>query len=155
MTRLCVRAAPASKSSISTYTPFGRAPAEAAMERPAEAVAVIDQKMKNRYLTLALLTSILHAHGQQDSLYRRHRISRTDIEVLFGYYTQDGNHSAITGGTGTEKLRVYSPEFTITHYRDSSHTLILNGGVDIISSASMDNIDYIISSASRLSARTH
>jgi hypothetical protein len=111
--------------------------------------------MKNRYLTLTLLTSILQAHGQQDSSYKQQRISRTDIEVLFGYYSQDGNHSAITGGTGTEKLHVYSPEFTITHYRDSAHTFTLNGGVDVISSASIDNIDFIVSSASRLSARTH
>ncbi len=125
------------------------------MERPAEAAAVIDQKMKNRYLTLALLTSILHAHGQQDSIYHHKRISRTDIEVLFGFYTQSGDHSAITGGTGTEQLQVYSPEFTITHYRDSAHILTLNGGVDIITSASMDNIDFVVSSASRLSARTH
>jgi len=125
------------------------------MERPAEAAAAIDQKMKNRYLTLALLTSVLHTRGQQDSIYHHQRVSRTDIEVLFGYYTQNGDHSAITGGTGTEKLRVYSPEFTIAHHRDSAHTLTLNAGIDIISSASMDNIDFVVSSASRLSARTH
>src|SRR6185503_14862352 len=98
MMQLCGRAAMALTNSITTYTPFAKAPAEAAMEKSAEAAAVIDQKMKNRYLTLALLTSILHARGQ-DSVYHRQHISRTDIEVLFGYYTQDGNHSAITGGT--------------------------------------------------------
>jgi hypothetical protein len=80
--------------------------------------------MKNKYLSLALLVAAIHAHGQrhQDSLYKQQRISKTDIQVLFGYYTQNGNHSAITGGTGTEKLRVYSPELTITHHLDSTRS---------------------------------
>jgi hypothetical protein len=113
--------------------------------------------MKNRYLTLALLAATIHAHGQkhQDSVYKQQRISRTDIQVLFGYYTQNGDHSAITGGKGTEKLHVYSPELTITHYPDSARSWSLNAGVDVISSASLDNIDFIVSSASKLSARIH
>ena len=113
--------------------------------------------MKNKYLTLALLTAMIHAHGQKqrDSIYKKERISRTDIQVLFGYYTQNGDHSAVTGGKGTEKLHVYSPEFTITHHPDSTRSWSLNAGVDVISSASLDNIDFIVSSASKLSARTH
>jgi len=113
--------------------------------------------MKNKYLALALLVATLHAQGQkkQDSLYKKERVSRTDIQVLFGYYTQNGNHSAITGGKGTEKLHVYSPEFTLSHHIDSAHSWSLNAGIDVISSASLDNIDFIVSSASRLSARTH
>lgn len=113
--------------------------------------------MKNKYLTLALLTAMLHTQGQQrqDTAYKKERISRTDIQVLFGYYTQNGDHSAITGGQGTEKLHVYSPEFTITHHLDSARSWSLNAGVDVISSASLDNIDFIVSSASKLSARTH
>lgn len=121
--------------------------------------------MKNKYFTLALLTAVLSAHGQHpredhslhnpDSLYKKRKVSRTEIQVLFSYYTQDGDHSAITGGIGTEWLHVYSPEFTITHRPDSLHTFRLNGGVDIITSASMDNIDFVQSSASRVSARAY
>jgi len=113
--------------------------------------------MKNKYLTLALLAAMLHANGQkkQDSIYKKQRISRTDIQVLFGYYTQNGDHSAVTGGKGTEKLHVYSPEVTITHHLDSARNWSLNAGVDVISSASLDNIDFIVSSASKLSARIH
>jgi hypothetical protein len=121
--------------------------------------------MKNRYLTLALLTAVLSAHGQHpqedhslhypDSLYKKRKVSRTEIQVLFSYYTQDGDHSAITGGIGTEWLHVYSPEFTLTHKPDSLHTLKLNGGIDIITSASMDNIDFVRSSASRVSDRAY
>jgi hypothetical protein len=113
--------------------------------------------MKNRYLTLALLAATIHAHGQkkQDSLYKQQRISRTDIQFLFGYYTQNGDHSAVTGGKGTEKLHVYSPELTVTHHLDSARSWSVNAGVDVISSASLDNIDFILSSASKLTARIH
>jgi len=113
--------------------------------------------MKNKYLTLAMLTAALHAAGQKpaDSIYRKHRIARTDIQVLFSYYTQDGNHSAITGGTGTEWLHVYSPEFKLTHQPDSAHRMTLTGGVDVITSASIDNIDFVVSSASRVSTRAY
>jgi hypothetical protein len=135
--------------------------------------------MKNKCLTLAMLVAVLQATGQPagevnttrkadsaarradsasrrpDSLYKKQPVSRTDIQVLFGFYAQDGHHSAITGGKGTEWLRVYSPEFTITHHLDSLRALQLNGGIDIITSASMDNIDFVPSSASRVSARLH
>jgi hypothetical protein len=90
-----------------------------------------------------------------DTSYKKRRISSTQIQVLYSYYTQDGDHSAITGGTGTEWLHVYSPEFTITHRPDSNRTFGLNAGIDIITSASMDNIDFVKSSASRVSDRLY
>jgi hypothetical protein len=113
--------------------------------------------MKIRYLTLALLIHSMVASGQADpdSAYQKQRISKTDIQTFFGFYVQNGNHSAITGGIGTEQLKVYSPQFTITHQADSNHTFSINGGVDIITSASMDNIDFVVSSASKVSARVY
>jgi Protein of unknown function (DUF3570) len=113
--------------------------------------------MKKKYLTLALLTASLYGIGQKpaDSVYKKQRISKTQIQVLFSYYEQDGNHSAITGGIGTEYLHVYAPEFTITQLPDSLNTFQFNGGVDVITSASMDNIDFVVSSPSRVSARLH
>jgi hypothetical protein len=119
--------------------------------------------MTNKYLTLAMLVAALHATGQKgrqdtaahrsNSLYKKQTVSRTQIQVLFAYYTQDGDHSAITGGIGTEWLHVYSPAFTITHQPDSNRTLSLNGGIDIITSASMNMISLMRSSASRVSDR--
>ncbi len=114
--------------------------------------------MKKKYLLLGLMTGSCCAAAQQlpaDSLYKKQRIAETDIQVLFSYYTQDGNHSAVTGGTGTEELMVYAPEVNITHRRDSVHTFTLNAGADIITSASTDNIDFVVSSASRVDMRSH
>ena len=113
--------------------------------------------MKRKYLTLTLLTASLYGIGQKpaDSVYKKQRIAKTQIQVLFSYYSQKGNHSAITGGTGTERLHVYAPEFTITQLPDSLNTFQFNAGVDVITSASMDNIDFVVSSPSRVSERLH
>src|SRR5690606_5151547 len=91
----------------------------------------------------------------KDSLYKKQKLSETDVQLVFSYYTQDGNHSAVTGGEGTEELMVYAPEVTLTHRRDSVQTFTLNAGVDIITSASTDNIDYIVSTASGVDMRSH
>ncbi|MGE3802061.1 MAG: DUF3570 domain-containing protein [Candidatus Kapaibacterium sp.] len=82
-------------------------------------------------------------------------MSETDLEVLFSYYTQDGEHSAVTGGEGTEHLQVYTPDFRLTHAFDESHRFYASLGVDVISSASTDNIDFHVSSASSLDGRYH
>jgi hypothetical protein len=113
--------------------------------------------MKKRYLVFGLLAASLSASGQKgkDTTYKKQRVSKTDVQVLFSYYTQQGNHSAVTGGEGTEALQVYASDITITHQRDSVNTFHINTGVDVISSASTDRIDFVISSASRLDTRTH
>lgn len=112
--------------------------------------------MKKHYIIIGLLAASLTSAGQRlDSAYKKQVLSKTDVQVVFSYYTQDNNHSAVTGGIGTENLQVYSPQIFIDHQRDSFNTIHIDGGVDIISSASTDNIDYIVSSASKVDARSH
>jgi Protein of unknown function (DUF3570) len=110
--------------------------------------------MKNRnvklgYLLLLNLSSI--AQTKIDSIAK---VSRTEIEMVYNQYLQNGNNSAVTGGIGTEKLTVYGPSINVKKISDKnvySYTL----GSDVISSASTDNIDYIPSSASALDARVY
>lgn len=113
--------------------------------------------MKKRFIVFGLLASSFFSYGQKkaDSVYKKQKISQTEVQALFSYYTQDGNHSAVTGGIGTENLQVFAPQVNITHTRDSVNTYTVNGGVDIITSASRDNIDFVMSSVSRVDARTH
>jgi hypothetical protein len=113
--------------------------------------------MIKKYLTLPLLLATLFAASQKTptSNYKKKKISRTDIKALFSYYNQDGDHSAITGGTGTEKLLVKVTDLEIKLQPDSINTIELGGGVDVITSASRDNIDYTMSSASKHDMRWH
>lgn len=108
--------------------------------------------MKKKYIVFGIFaaTSLLGFGQQADSSYRKKKVSKTTIQLVYSHYLQNGNHSAVTGGTGTEKLTVYSPDVTINIQRDSSTSYTINTGVDIISSASTDKIDFVVSSASKV-----
>ena len=101
-----------------------------------------------RLSILLIIASITVKAQEQDSIFTKKSVKSTQIDILFSYYEQDGNHSAVTGGIGTEKLSVYLNKLNITHAIDSFNTVLLEGGIDIISSASTDNIDMVVSSAS-------
>jgi hypothetical protein len=114
--------------------------------------------MKRIFIAASLLAAYFAASaqkGNESTVYKKQQISKTDIQALFSYYTQDGNHSAVTGGTGTEALQVFVSDITVTRQRDSITTLQLEAGVDVITSASTDNIDFVLSSASRDDRRFH
>jgi hypothetical protein len=111
--------------------------------------------MKKRYLAVGLLALALKGKPQAvDTTYQKRDLSRTEIELLFSQYHQDGDHSAVTGGKGTENLNVYAPGFSVGFYNDKNAFVLAAGG-DVISSASTDMIDSIPSSASVLDIRTH
>lgn len=103
-------------------------------------------------IIIFLITTTVTA---QDSAYIKRKLTETEISALFSFYTQDGDHSAVTGGTGTENLQVYTPQISVSHSTDSTHTILFDAGVDFITSASTDNIDYNMSSASRQDAHFH
>ena len=63
------------------------------------------------------------APGQPLSVYTRQAVSQTAIRLLLSHYGQDGTHSAVTGGQGTEALTVTAPELTVTHQPDSAQTV--------------------------------
>ena len=71
-----------------------------------------------------------------------------DADFLFGYYDQDGDRSPVTGGVGTEKLRVYSPVVQLAWRVSETLSLSADVGLDQVSSASMGNIQSELSSAS-------
>jgi hypothetical protein len=99
--------------------------------------------------SILLFWSSATALGQgSDTLYKKENLRRTEIELAFSYYGQHGDHSAITGGTGTEKLTVYAPNLKFRHAFNEKHSFYFNGGADFLTSASMDNIDHVVSSPS-------
>jgi len=103
----------------------------------------------------AILVSSLFLKAQKpDSVFKKKIIDKTEIDIFYSHYNQDGNNSAVTGGIGTEKLTVYAPSIKIVRTK-KNNSYSFKGGADIISSASTDNIDFVMSSASRLDMRSH
>jgi hypothetical protein len=113
--------------------------------------------MKRTFIAAAMLVTYITASAQKtdSTAYKQQRIAKTDIQLLLSFYTQDGEHSAVTGGIGTEALHVYATDLSITHQRDSANTFQLELGIDAITSASTDKIDFVMSSASREDNRVH
>jgi hypothetical protein len=111
--------------------------------------------MKKKFLiigSLAFFHFLARAQPAKDSA--QEKISKTEIELVYNHYIQDGNNSAVTGGIGTEKLTVYGPAINIKN-TSGKHSLAFDLGTDIISSASTDKIDFVTSSASKRDARYH
>lgn len=76
-------------------------------------------------------------------------------DFLLSYYQQDGDNAAVTGGIGTEQLQDFANMLILNIPTDSINSLSLTVGADAYSSASTDNIDNNVSSASRQDVRTY
>ncbi|MEM9823286.1 MAG: DUF3570 domain-containing protein, partial [Bacteroidota bacterium] len=113
--------------------------------------------MKRKMILLgSLLFSWWASPAQSDAtVFRKDTLKKTEIELLYSHYIQDGNNSAVTGGIGTEKLTVYATQAKLKRTYKKGNSWQLQAGADIISSASTDNIDDVVSSASILDARSY
>ena len=80
---------------------------------------------------------------------------QVDADFLLGYYQQDGNNGAVTGGIGTEKLEDVASMLVVNIPLDSVKALNITVGADYYSSASTDNIDNNVSSASSSDLRAY
>lgn len=78
-----------------------------------------------------------------------------EANFLSSYYQQDGNNSPVTGGIGTEALHDFANVFIVNVPIDSVNSISLFAGVDAYTSASSDNIDSNVSSASMSDTRTY
>jgi len=96
--------------------------------------------------SLAFVHAFAKAQKQVDSVATK--VNKTQIELVYNHYIQDGDNSAVTGGIGTEELTVYGPSLKFKKERGTK-AWSANLGVDIISSASTDKIDFVPSSVSQ------
>ncbi|WAC14976.1 DUF3570 domain-containing protein [Dyadobacter pollutisoli] len=111
---------------------------------------------KITYTVAALLSFFGSARAQSTDTtgYQPKKLKIEEVNFVSGYYSQNGNNSAITGGIGTEKLYDFANSLEIrlskTDRRNRVHTISGEVNIDFYSSASQDNIDPLtISSASR------
>ncbi len=109
--------------------------------------------------TIFVLVAFTAAPAQTDTVPQQKSYNKTlketEVKFLYSYYEQDGNHSPVLGGTGTEYLTDQVGQIVVTLPVKSS-TLSLTGGIDHYTSASTDNINPAsISSASVVDDRIY
>jgi uncharacterized protein DUF3570 len=95
---------------------------------------------------LALFFQVLSVFSQNDSsAYKERKLKIEEINFVSGYYTQDGNNSAVTGGTGTEKLWDFANTLELKLIKTDKQGRLRNFsaelGFDHYTSASSDKID--------------
>lgn len=78
--------------------------------------------------------------AQSDST-KKIKLDPIEISLITNYYEQDGIHSPVTGGTGTEQLSNIAPSVYVHIPMMNDRALDVNAGVDYYTSASSDNID--------------
>lgn len=102
---------------------------------------------KITFAALAFFFHILASFSQTttDTAYKSKKLKWEEINFVSGYYHQDGNHSAVTGGIGTERLTDLSNTIDIrlvrTDKHNRDHSLTAELGIDHYTSASSDKID--------------
>ena len=112
--------------------------------------------IKNRIVFLLLSLGISTAAIAQSSSYEVGEFKEIKTDILIGYYQQEGSHSAVTGGEGTEALSATMPTIIVNVPFKNGQQLSLNLGADAYTSASSDNINVnTVSGASHKDTRIH
>ena len=101
-------------------------------------------------LIAAFCAGILYSFAQipttiDTAQYSERKLKLDEVNFVSGYYQQDGNHSAVTGGIGTENLTDVANTIELNlsniNKRGNKHLFSFEIGVDTYTSASSDNIE--------------
>jgi hypothetical protein len=85
-----------------------------------------------------------NAQQKSDSEYENRRLKVEEVNFISGYYSQNGDHSAISGGSGSEKMNEISNTLDLRLVKQSNryeHAINVNLSVEHRSSASTEYID--------------
>lgn len=93
---------------------------------------------------VGLFIGLLHAFSQSSTDtsgdYKNLNLKLNEVNLISGYYAQTGNHSAVTGGQGTQQLNDVSNVVQLKFVRwdifDKKHTMDVEIGVDHHTAAS-------------------
>lgn len=102
---------------------------------------------KNQLIGILLLMAQCCIGQEADSSFQKKALTTLDVQAFFSLYTQEGTHSAVTGGEGDEHLDVYHTGVNLA-YGINASLIIFDVSIDVISSPSTDKINFIESSPS-------
>lgn len=111
-------------------------------------------------LFISLFAAFPQSTQTDSSSYKSRKLSVDEVNLVASYYHQDGDHSPVTGGIGTQKLTNLASSIEIKMVKwgrkNNKHSFDFELGVDHYTSASSDNIDpHTISSASKSDTRIY
>lgn len=77
----------------------------------------------------------------QENTYQKKVLESTEVDILMSYYEQDGIHSAVSGGEGTEELTDFTSSIIISLPIKNNDVLTVDIGISAYTSASSSNIN--------------
>jgi hypothetical protein len=81
--------------------------------------------------------------SRTDDFLKEYPLGEVEVDILSSYYEQDGNHSAVEGGEGTQALTDKSFTVIVNIPVDTVNILNMSISADTYTSASSDHIDGI------------
>ncbi|MGD9928626.1 MAG: DUF3570 domain-containing protein [Mangrovibacterium sp.] len=99
--------------------------------------------MKHLILLFLIAGLAQSSLAQQDStkIYKKRVLENTEVDLLMSYYTQEGKHSPVSGGIGTESLDNITPTIVINLPLNDDDVLTIDAGLSAYTSASSSNIN--------------
>ena len=99
--------------------------------------------MQLKSFTLLLFLSVLGINAQEatGTSYQKKVLENTEVDLLLSYYSQDGVHSAVAGGDGTEELTDFTTSIVISMPINNDDVLTIDVGISAYTSASSSNIN--------------
>jgi hypothetical protein len=108
-------------------------------------VGVIKNKMERTVLFAFYLLIIYSTATAQSAdstkVYKKRVLESTEVDLLMSLYNQDGTHSPVNGGIGTEKLKDATPTIVISIPLNDDDVLTIDAGISAYTSASSSNIN--------------
>jgi hypothetical protein len=98
--------------------------------------------IKASFLFLFLISMI--SYGQEKDttvVFKKRVLESTEVDFLASYYDQDGTHSAVSGGIGSEKLNDLATNIVVAMPLNDDDVLTVDLGLSAYSSASSSNIN--------------
>ncbi|WP_445717373.1 DUF3570 domain-containing protein [Flavobacterium sp.] len=100
--------------------------------------------MKNKIVILFVLFSCFAFSQESDSTkvtYKKRVLEGAEVDFLASYYKQDGVHSAVSGGIGSEKLTDFASNIVVAMPLNDDDVLTIDVGLSAYTSASSSNIN--------------
>ncbi|MEQ6119216.1 DUF3570 domain-containing protein [Reichenbachiella sp. MALMAid0571] len=101
--------------------------------------------MKYFYSILFIFSSVLsfaQTESQDSSrVYKKKVLEAVEVDFLMSFYSQNGQHSAVGGGVGSEKLKDNTPTLVVNIPLGNDDVLTVDAGISAYSSASSSNVN--------------
>ncbi len=110
--------------------------------------------MKNSTIALIILctTSVWAQDSPSATTYKKKVLDQAEVDFVSSYYVQDGQHAAVTGGIGTEKLEDFATNIVVAAPLNEDDVLTVDVGVSAYTSASSSNVNPFTSTSTSTGA---